>query len=378
MTLFGIDVSEHQSGLDIYRAVRESGLSFVIIRTNDGLHRDLVYRSHVDDARRSTAVLAAYIYLRNPNESRPGGSISEQVKASLEVMGPDHRLPVWLDCETNAGLTPDHIREAKRLFEEAGVRVIGVYSYWPWWARHGSNEDFGYRWGAAYPSTAQRPVQELYPGDSHPQWGLPFGGKGVNLWQYASSGLVGGWPYGVDVNAFRGDINQLRDIFYGPEERTPMEIVLPYAKDQIAQDTFYNCGPASTQTVVRGATGKFFTEIELARELGTTTNGTDYIGQFPRVLNRHIPGSEYTHRDVGAYPNAEAKNVIWSEIVNSIKAGHGVIVNIVAPPSNYPRAVAPSTQSPAYSGGTVYHYIAVMGVSDKDGPRKVWVSYRKP
>lgn len=50
-----------------------------------------------------------------------------------------------------------------------------------------------------------------------------------------------------------------------------------------------------------------------------------------------------------------------------------MVVNIVAPPSNYPRAVAPSTISPAYRGGTVYHYIAVMGYSDGGG-RRVWVA----
>lgn len=44
--------------------------------------------------------------------------------------------------------------------------------------------------------------------------------------------------------------------------------------------------------------------------------------------------------------------------------------NIVAPPSNYPRAVAPSTISPTYGWGTVYHYIAVMGYA----PGRVWVA----
>lgn len=45
----------------------------------------------------------------------------------------------------------------------------------------------------------------------------------------------------------------------------------------------------------------------------------------------------------------------------SIDADCGVVANIVAPPSNYPRASYTSTISPAYSGGTVYHYFAVIG-----------------
>ncbi len=37
----------------------------------------------------------------------------------------DLKRPIWLECETPAGLHVSHIRDAKRLFEAAGVRVIG-------------------------------------------------------------------------------------------------------------------------------------------------------------------------------------------------------------------------------------------------------------
>ncbi|NON71195.1 C39 family peptidase [Corynebacterium silvaticum] len=159
----------------------------------------------------------------------------------------------------------------------------------------------------------------------------------------------------------------------GQAERKVMEKVLDYPRDQVTQDTFYNCGPASCQTVIRSATGGLVSESVLGKDLRTTTNGTDYIGQFPAVLNANVPGGEYRHRDVGAYPDYRLKDVIWDEITNSIRAGHGVVANIVAPPSNYPRAVAPSTMSPRYGGGVVYHYIAVMGYSD-EGMRKLWIA----
>lgn len=152
-----------------------------------------------------------------------------------------------------------------------------------------------------------------------------------------------------------------------------MEKILSYSRNQVKQDTYYNCGPASSQNVILAATGKIIPESALAAGLGTTVNGTDYIGQFPRVLNAHIPGAAYKHRDVGAYPNAALKDVMWREMTGSINAGHGVIINIVAPPSNYPKAVAPSTESPRYGGGVVYHYIAALGYSDKGG-RKLWIA----
>lgn len=189
------------------------------------------------------------------------------------------------------------------------------------------------------------------------------------------------------TRAINGGLNGLADrraryeraLTYGtrllPEGGAPtVEKVLDYSRDQIAQDTVYYCGPASSQTVIKAATGRFLTENELAGQLGTTTNGTDYIGQFPSVLNRHMPDAKYVHVDMPNDPPTHAqKEKLWADIVSSINAGYGVVANIVAPPSNYPRAVAPSTISPSYAGGTVYHYIALMGYSDGGG-RRVWVA----
>lgn len=152
------------------------------------------------------------------------------------------------------------------------------------------------------------------------------------------------------------------------------EKVLDYPRDQVHQDTFYNCGPASVQTILRAATGEYVDEGVLGRELGTHTGGTDYIGQFVPVLNRRLPGGAWKYRSMpNDPPGPDQRDRLWADITGSINAGFGVIANIVAPPSNYPRAVAPSTISPAYNGGTVYHYLAVMGYSDAGG-RRYWIA----
>lgn len=149
---------------------------------------------------------------------------------------------------------------------------------------------------------------------------------------------------------------------------------LDYSRANVAQDTFYNCGPAASQTVILSKTGKLVQESELARKLGTTTNGTNWIGLFPKVLNEYMPDAGYAHVEMPQDPpSAAQKEKLWGDIVNSINGGFGVVANIVAPPSNYPRAVAPSDISPAYRGGTVYHYIAVMGYST-DGGRRCWIA----
>ena len=160
-----------------------------------------------------------------------------------------------------------------------------------------------------------------------------------------------------------------------PRKRGPVrEKVLDYSRDQVWQDTIYNCGPATAQTLVKSATDKFFPEQHLGRELGTHTGGTDSIRQFPTVLNRYMPDAKYAVVEMPQDPPSPVqKDRLWDHITASIDAGFGVVANIVAPASNYPRAVAPSTISPAYSGGTVYHYVAVMGYSDS-GQRKYWIA----
>lgn len=221
MTIFGIDVSEWQDGLHIAAAAAEANLDFAIIRTTDGTHRDLVYRSHLADAESVGLITAAYHYLRNPSE---GSSIAAQVQASLEVMG-DMQRPMWIDVETPAGVHVDHIRECKRLFEQAGVRVIGCYSYVPYWEHkiapaEPDSHEFGHFWVAAYGANRAGHIQELYPGDGHRQWSYPLGNQAPVLWQFGSQARFACWrggAAGVDINAFRGTREQLHALFSGED-----------------------------------------------------------------------------------------------------------------------------------------------------------------
>ncbi len=153
-----------------------------------------------------------------------------------------------------------------------------------------------------------------------------------------------------------------------------MSKVLDYPRNHIAQDAGWFCGPASCQTVILAATGKLVEEKTLAEKLHTHRGGTDYIGQFPGVLNAYLPDAKYTFRDLTNYPDDEKRNQVWADITNSINAGYGVVANIVAPPSNYPKSVYPSTDNLRYGGGTIYHYFSVMGYADVGDGKRVWVA----
>ena len=189
----------------------------------------------------------------------------------------------------------------------------------------------------------------------------------------AVNGGLNGWE---DRNErYQSFYNYAGDILPGDNansEPEKVELQLSYSRDNVVQDTYYNCGPASSQTVILAATGNLIGEFELGGMLGTTVNGTDYIGQFPAVLNAYINGAQYTYRDLPNYPDGDLKEQVWKDISRSVHAGHGVIANIVAPPDNYPRGTRGSI-SPAYGGGEIYHYIAVMGICPGEG-RHVWIA----
>lgn len=211
--LFGVDVSEHQDGMSLRQAAAE-GMEYAIIRTTDGTYRDRTYRSHLDDAESAGMLTASYHYLRNPSE---GTTVAQQVDASLSVMG-DARRPVWIDVESPAGLHVDHIRECKRLYEAAGVRVIGVYSYVPYWEgrvapSEPDSHEFGAFWVADYGKNRRGTPSALYPGNDNRQWDYPLGNQKPAIWQYGSNAEVAGRL--VDINAFRGSRAQLEALFTG-------------------------------------------------------------------------------------------------------------------------------------------------------------------
>lgn len=234
MTLFGVDVSEHQDGMSLKQAAAE-GISFAIIRTTDGTYKDRCYRSHLDDAEGAGLITAAYHYLRAPSE---GTSIAQQVQASREVMG-DKPRPMWLDCETDAGLSVEDIREAKRLFEAAGVPVVGVYTYVPWWERrvHGGEPDsheFGALWVAAYGANRTGLPADLYATSRQSQWEYPLGNQKPILWQFGSNAQVAG--HLVDVNAFQGSLDDLRTLLNpNKEESSIMQRILDMVNDIFIQ-----------------------------------------------------------------------------------------------------------------------------------------------
>lgn len=126
--------------------------------------------------------------------------------------------------------------------------------------------------------------------------------------------------------------------------------------DYYVQNTGYWCGPATAQMILT-ARGVKESQGVLARKLGTHTGGTDYIGQFPPVLNSYLKDGKYFFR------NNPSKDVLWSLVTKSIDAGYAIAANIVAYTYNRP---------PGYPNYTVWHYVPIMGYGQSGSAKKIF------
>lgn len=119
------------------------------------------------------------------------------------------------------------------------------------------------------------------------------------------------------------------------------------------QETGYWCGPAATRVALSARMNGAPSQAALAQELGTTRNGTDWIGQITSVLNRRLGATRYVTVEMPNDPPTQAqRDRLWRDLVLSIDNNYPLVANIVAPPSNHP---------PGYPNSTIYHYFTVIG-----------------
>lgn len=168
-----------------------------------------------------------------------------------------------------------------------------------------------------------------------------------------------------------------------PAPVTKKEFLLPYDRSIVSQETGWWCGPASTQIVLNGL-GMLVAESTLANEIeqlenpdrGDDRDGTDYIGLIEKVLDRRAGKLQYTSVYTPNDPMTTAqKELFWQHLKQSIIGNKaGVVANIVAPPSNPPRATKGSKPPPYPRGTTTRHYVSIMGLDDNPSARAVWIA----
>ena len=148
----------------------------------------------------------------------------------------------------------------------------------------------------------------------------------------------------------------------------------------IGQQTIFHCGPGSAENILVSL-GIPADEWELAGACRTSENGTDWIGQIRDVLQQRAHHIDWRLIEMPNDPaTPQEKQALWDNAVLSIcEAGAPMLMNFVAPSSNYPRASRPSpidgqVRNPSYGGGTVWHYVTCFGVAeDADGSRHMLI-----
>ena len=144
------------------------------------------------------------------------------------------------------------------------------------------------------------------------------------------------------------------------------------------QRTSYWCGPTATDMALSARMSPPG-QAALASQLGTTTNGTDWIGQVTGVLNSNLGVGWYVTREMpNDPPTQEQHDLFWRDLTRAIDNGFPIVANIVAPPSNHP---------PGYPNTTIYHDFAVIGYNpttrqayiadpaDFGGHEEYWLSF---
>jgi GH25 family lysozyme M1 (1,4-beta-N-acetylmuramidase) len=220
MTLWGIDISNHQPTTDLAKA-KASGCGFVFAKaTEGGTYRDAYFSGFRSKAASLGIPLGAYHFAR-PGSGRSG---AQEADFFLSVVG-DVRpgeLPCVLDLEdTKLGASATvawALDWLKRVHSRTGVRPI-LYTYsgfaqahlaggaalaaYPLWLAN-------YRTSTALPPTAPAP------------W------KSWHIWQHTSTARVPGVPGNCDRNITNLSTAQLKALAGAP---TVQEDDMPLTKD---------------------------------------------------------------------------------------------------------------------------------------------------
>ncbi len=150
--------------------------------------------------------------------------------------------------------------------------------------------------------------------------------------------------------------------------------------DPALQPNGYYCGPAATR-IALSALKKAPSHDRLAKQLGTTTAGTNSVDDITRVLNKQLGSKRYHATKIpNAKPTPKQVAKLRADIVSSVSKGEPVVANIVG------TVIDSAGARHSYEGG---HYLTVVGYgadgrivkitdpADRDGSNSYKISTKK-
>ncbi|MDT5028743.1 MAG: hypothetical protein QOE61_5169 [Micromonosporaceae bacterium] len=152
----------------------------------------------------------------------------------------------------------------------------------------------------------------------------------------------------------------LGGVFVGPATAAFAGPSAPAGQQALAvnyqqQPNYYYCGPAATRIALT-ALGKTISMDTLAKQLGTTSDGTNSAADITRVLNSDTGDGFYkTHKIPGQTATAAEMDQLKADVVHAISYDHPVVANVAGSVTDNAGAVH------SYQGG---HYLTVVGYTD--------------
>jgi hypothetical protein len=148
-----------------------------------------------------------------------------------------------------------------------------------------------------------------------------------------------------------------------PAAKKPAPAAKSLKHDPALQPNGYYCGPAATRNALSAVKKAAPSNDRLAKQLGTTTAGTNSVDDITRVLNKETGSKRY---DATKIPNKKVttKQVakLRADIVSSVTMGEPVVANIAGTVTDNAGA------RHSYEGG---HYLTVVGYEDNGKTAKI-------
>lgn len=226
MTLFGVDISNWQRGLDL-AAVQREGFRAVIAKVSEGTgFRDTTWPGFRDAARALGLPIMGYHYLRST------ASIEAQADTFVQHLG-DKSIPCMIDAELGSGGVTE-ISAFRDAVEARGVRCALLYlPRWYWSGHIGSPDLRGLPplMSSSYgPGTGRAGyASAIYPGDQDSGW-TGYGGLPIAVFQFTEKARVAGQS--IDAWAWRGTTAELNALFGAGKDDTMSDAQL--IKDQLS------------------------------------------------------------------------------------------------------------------------------------------------
>ena len=270
MAMFGIDVSNWQSGINM-AAAKSQGVKFAIIKSSEGMSVDRTCDTHYQNAKNNGILRGVYHFAR-PDLNDP---IAEADYWVNNIEGYIHDALLVLDWERNES----NVTWAKffldRVYARTGVRPI---IYMNVSAANGANwnsviKDYAL-WCAGYPGNTNYNEQMRFPYSLNYNWN-------VIIWQFSSSGTVGGkrpvdlniaWMTEEQWNKYANPVNSVTPTpATNPAPRYPiLEIGSTGAEVRKLQQNMNKVFPAYSKLVVDGIFGNATANVirEFQRRVG--------------------------------------------------------------------------------------------------------------